>query len=383
MVPVADAFNHANSNHVHLETEYDVCPDCGSWAQCIHDEDDGPMLLQDQQSDSASELSGRARKRPRLSLEEASKELSDVDKENTCEMIVNAPLAAPADEDVEVFNTYGRLSNAALIVRYGFALDDTEDGIPISPSFALSALDVPEREHEALIGEWRAVLRDWDAQSEGTWSSSSRVTRDIELGEGEGDVGFGADGSTSHTLWVLVALVAWEQARRGTGVTASGGEHAHKDVVPALRSLAARLVLLEGFADERAGYDDEEDAEDNDPVQNPATREAHVQPAPLVAPGQLDTSSDHAWRDPESSTLGALLDALRRVCAARWARIAGGPAARMRLAAGTQDPGTLSADTDILANADAGDVDDELENVDPARGSGVAGEVLDCTSWPS
>ncbi|VDB84837.1 unnamed protein product [Peniophora sp. CBMAI 1063] len=374
MVPVADAFNHANSNHVHLETEYDVCPDCGSWARCAHDEDDGPMLQQDhgrEESDSASEPSGRARKRPRLSLEEAVQEPSTLDEENTCEMIVNTPLAAPGDEDVEVFNTYGRLSNAALVARYGFALDDAEDGVPISPSFVLSAMSVKEREHDRLIGEWREVLRDWDVRGEGTWTGSSRISQEIELGEGEGDMGFGADSGMSHSLWVLIALIVWEQARRGTG-----GEH--EDAVPALRLLAARLVLLESRADERAGYDDEEDGEDDDPVQNPATREAHAPPAPLVAPVHLDVSSElDACRDPESSTLRALLAALRRVCAARWARIAGGPAARVRLAAMAQDLG-INKGADVLAGAETDEaVDFGPDDVDPVRGSGAAGAVLD------
>ena len=75
---------------------------------------------------------------------------------------------------------------------------------------------------------------------------------------------------------------------------------------------------------------------------------------------------------------------LRRVCAARWARIAGGPAARVRLAAMAQDPGTDKG-VDILAEEDAGDTCDEevsgLEDVDPKRGSGAAGAMLDVRAF--
>ena len=72
------------------------------------------------------------------------------------------------------------------------------------------------------------------------------------------------------------------------------------------------------------------------------------------------------------------------MCAARWARIAGGPAARVRLAAVAQDPGTDKG-TDILSEEDAGDTCDEEvsgpEDVDPSRGSGAAGAMLDVRAF--
>lgn len=72
---------------------------------------------------------------------------------------------------------------------------------------------------------------------------------------------------------------------------------------------------------------------------------------------------------------------LRHVCAARWARIGGGPEARARLAAGAQDSALQGGDTDVLVGADTEGVDDtvdmRIEDVDPARGSGAAGAVLD------
>ncbi|KAF7971288.1 hypothetical protein HWV62_21542 [Athelia sp. TMB] len=39
MVPIADAFNHDQENHVHLESDYDVCARCGAVDECPHDAD--------------------------------------------------------------------------------------------------------------------------------------------------------------------------------------------------------------------------------------------------------------------------------------------------------------------------------------------------------
>ncbi|KAI0697097.1 hypothetical protein C8T65DRAFT_813958 [Cerioporus squamosus] len=97
MVPVADAFNHSQNNHVQLASEYDVCPDCGSLAECPHDREDS--------SD---------RSRPG--------ELAE-DGTDTVDMVAVRPIAA----GVEIFNTYGaHLGNAALLARYGFLLDDCD-----------------------------------------------------------------------------------------------------------------------------------------------------------------------------------------------------------------------------------------------------------------
>lgn len=41
-------------------------------------------------------------------------------EENTCEMVTNGMIAPGS----EVFNTYGELSNAELLLQYGFMLED-------------------------------------------------------------------------------------------------------------------------------------------------------------------------------------------------------------------------------------------------------------------
>src|SRR5271169_4163594 len=40
LVPVADAFNHTEEHHVHLETDWEVCRICGALNSCPHDGDE-------------------------------------------------------------------------------------------------------------------------------------------------------------------------------------------------------------------------------------------------------------------------------------------------------------------------------------------------------
>ncbi|KAL7279130.1 hypothetical protein ACG7TL_006970 [Trametes sanguinea] len=102
MVPVADAFNHTNENHVQLASEFDVCPLCGSLSECPHDRDDATS-----QPPAAKSL-----------VHPLSSEASD-----TVEMVTVRSIPPRS----EIFNTYGAdLGNASLLARYGFALEPCE-----------------------------------------------------------------------------------------------------------------------------------------------------------------------------------------------------------------------------------------------------------------
>ncbi|THU98897.1 SET domain-containing protein [Dendrothele bispora CBS 962.96] len=101
MVPIADAFNHTTDNHVHLESEFEVCPECGSLRECPHDQDSCDTNLL--QSGSSTDT---------------------IEEDNCYEMVSNCAIAPHS----EVFNTYGEtLSNAQLLVQYGFILDVNEN----------------------------------------------------------------------------------------------------------------------------------------------------------------------------------------------------------------------------------------------------------------
>ncbi|OCH92088.1 SET domain-containing protein [Obba rivulosa] len=109
MVPIADAFNHITENHVHLESDFDVCPICGSLGECPHDKDEQLEAAQ-----SALNISTSA--------------IPAVDRLNsdTCEMVANRHILPHS----EIYNTYGsHLSNAALLARYGFALEGNENDV--------------------------------------------------------------------------------------------------------------------------------------------------------------------------------------------------------------------------------------------------------------
>ncbi|ELU43617.1 SET domain-containing protein [Rhizoctonia solani AG-1 IA] len=93
MVPIADAFNHIGEN----QTDFDVCPICGSLQSCPHDEE---------------EIQGSS------NLTEGKTVL-----ENTCDMVMNAPVSTGD----EIFNSYDTsLPNSTLLARYGFILEGNE-----------------------------------------------------------------------------------------------------------------------------------------------------------------------------------------------------------------------------------------------------------------
>lgn len=82
------------------QSDYDVCVECGSLAECEHDREGESQVAS---STSASSQSQR-------------------DEVDHLEMRTIRPVPPHS----EVFNTYGSLSNAALLTRYGFMLPENE-----------------------------------------------------------------------------------------------------------------------------------------------------------------------------------------------------------------------------------------------------------------
>ncbi|KAF9025013.1 SET domain-containing protein [Hymenopellis radicata] len=142
MVPIADAFNHSQDNHVHLESEFDVCPECGALQQCSHD------------SPPSSPISAPS---------------NDSDP-GYFEMVTNT--VVPADE--EVFNTYGEeLSNADLLIRYGF-MSDVNDNDRVSWDFTeterLPVLDFSALEESELVWVHEGPTAEFYINSDGILS---------------------------------------------------------------------------------------------------------------------------------------------------------------------------------------------------------------------
>ncbi|CCM03037.1 uncharacterized protein FIBRA_05154 [Fibroporia radiculosa] len=130
MVPIADAFNHTTDNNVHLESNFDVCPTCGSLAECPHDRDDQVVIVQSDPLSSSISFSATT--------------YSDVD---TCDMVSVRAI----ESSTEIFNTYGsKLGNAALLVRYGFALEGNENDFISWDLAEILNLAAPQSIHDGL-----------------------------------------------------------------------------------------------------------------------------------------------------------------------------------------------------------------------------------------
>ena len=156
MVPIADAFNHTEENHVHLETDWQVCSECGSLDKCDHD---------------AQETTG--------------KDLGGRKLEHSYDMVLNSPLpTGETGEGVEVFNTYdsGGIDNVHLLCRYGFALEGNSRDIVV---FAV----------EEVIQAGGVATAIDDTVGESSIGPSEMINTAIR------DLGIDAEGRISFRLW--------------------------------------------------------------------------------------------------------------------------------------------------------------------------------------
>ncbi|KAH9004651.1 SET domain-containing protein [Lactarius hatsudake] len=219
MVPIADAFNHSQDHTVHLESDYDVCTFCGSLSECPHDtENREDMAVPASRADAA-------------------------DPDNTCEMVANAP-AAPGEE---IFNTYGAsLSNAELLMRYGFMLDANDNDVLTWTTEEIwdaagAALSDPHLwEDEIGYGVCMEILREL------------ALVVDTELAENKNAFCMTADGMISHKLWVGIALASLQR---------QGGVKVEVIQTRQLLSSMARVqIQLEQGQATAGGKDDDSDA---------------------------------------------------------------------------------------------------------------------------
>ncbi|KAI8365019.1 hypothetical protein EDC96DRAFT_553430 [Choanephora cucurbitarum] len=161
LVPFADIFNHRGENeHVHFETEFEVCDACGALEYCEHqyfhymynsdaegeeeeneeweDEEDASDMEGDEDgSDMEEEEEPLDTELPDLEelenagvnfYENSDEEEEEEEKKDTCDMVVDSDIK----EGEEVFNTYGEHPNIALLSKYGFCYDNnTNDYISV------------------------------------------------------------------------------------------------------------------------------------------------------------------------------------------------------------------------------------------------------------
>ncbi|KAF8806667.1 SET domain-containing protein [Phlegmacium glaucopus] len=190
MVPIADAFNHIQENHVHLESDYNVCPDCGSLDECQHDRDDN--------SNQGHQRLGSTNGDTQLGPKGNSHDIY-------YEMVSNACIPPLT----EIFNTYGDdLTNAQLLTQYGFTLDiNDNDRVSWTAAEALHIL-TPVLLTEGDLKEFLTHLR----------QALPLIPGDHPLFEHSQLVYFNPltldefcindEGKVSHYLWILLALLA-------------------------------------------------------------------------------------------------------------------------------------------------------------------------------
>ncbi|CAO3620885.1 unnamed protein product [Cunninghamella blakesleeana] len=153
MVPFADIFNHKSGDeHVHFETDFDVCEYCGAVDYCEHqylefleqgddDEDqveegkegeedgwsDEEMSNDDEEMDDEDEDEGPLKDLEQLELEGVNfwKDGDDDDenKKDTCDMVLDKPVKAKE----EIYNTYGDHPSISLLNKYGFCYDNNQN----------------------------------------------------------------------------------------------------------------------------------------------------------------------------------------------------------------------------------------------------------------
>jgi len=172
LVPLADAFNHSSSNHVHFASDTWVCEECGKLDECPHD-------------DSIDQ-----REAQRVGHEDG----------QTCDMVTTGEGVV---EGEEVFNSYGSLSNARLIAEYGFALEANEWDLIM---FEKQEIHDLLARHEPLPVDSNSPVRSNEFEEEHPLIAppSSQLSRSLH---------FDADARLSYALWSTIALTVLQRYR--------------------------------------------------------------------------------------------------------------------------------------------------------------------------
>lgn len=113
LVPLSDMFNHAEQANIHFEADDDVCDECGALGACPHCDD--PLTAADYGR--ASAMLPAESGPNSVGWQPPIDALRGVD---TVDMVAQSHI----ETGDEAFNSYGMLSNAALLTTYGFCLED-------------------------------------------------------------------------------------------------------------------------------------------------------------------------------------------------------------------------------------------------------------------
>ncbi|KAJ8103779.1 hypothetical protein POJ06DRAFT_6974 [Lipomyces tetrasporus] len=189
LCPIADLFNHSDHEDVHFETRYEVCEWCGSNDTCEHDahalreaagededeveSDAEPPVIEDGDNFDINDI-----------CSESDEDDNDDDKDSdTCDIVVHKRIVISQkglirEQKKEVFNSYGPLSSAQLLVKYGFAIRrNAHDYLSL------------EREMRALYRENGIPWRRHENADHDMIDGAAHVGRDAHVEEVDGPSG--------------------------------------------------------------------------------------------------------------------------------------------------------------------------------------------------
>lgn len=211
LVPIADLFNHhVSTPDVRFESLYEVCPQCGEDGVCGHamidedeeeedaegetaaqsDEELSSELIQELEKETCNLDSSRPNKETTI---DGRTKFEDLDP-NTC---VDITLAKPVKKGTEVFNSYGDLSNALLVARYGFCVEDNPyDIVHLGPELEKFWKDTERKLGKRfqwwaemgfeLFHNWLSAMAEEDDDDDNSDEENDEGSMNSDLGSDEG-----------------------------------------------------------------------------------------------------------------------------------------------------------------------------------------------------
>jgi hypothetical protein len=209
MVPLADVFNHHYHPHAILQSDDIVCPACGTRQECEHDND--PLELSQSIRHTSSVISSQE--------DVCSYALKAPDRLTEYTDSVEMVSTHRISHGEEVFNTYGKLDNASLLVNYGFMLEVNEDDkvrwFSASDALAQGGFSLTDDEQEDLIEQWSKTLLHNIKHTENERVSENRLDNPHILPIHQ-LLYVDADGDLSIYLWHLLDLGVQTMQHAGT-----------------------------------------------------------------------------------------------------------------------------------------------------------------------
>ena len=254
-----------------VQSDYDVCSVCGSMRECAHDREDvGNHGNSDKIKDTGDIVAASSTVTREQGQDYVKRELENNDDDDCYEMVSNVAIF-PGNE---VFNTYGeKLSNAQLLVQYGFAIDGNEHDSITWDLEELEEIFGKGRGSDGVVELWAKSMKEWtDECRKGL--TDSRLVYSFDGGRvwtrgSRSAFRVNEDGKISDQLWLYCALLSMDGAESAS----------ESELVKVIRDVVDLQVMLEREVG-RALTDDDEDG------------------GVLFGTGYFQR--DHSWRQPQA-----------------------------------------------------------------------------------